>query len=186
MKKEEAVLELFFNEPTKHWHFEEILKEAKISRPQASRWLNKMKQEGVVQRIKERRNFPYYQGNYQNASYRYRKKLFTLGILYASGFLNHLFSLEKARTVILFGSIMRSDWHKESDIDIFIYGEDDDFEQGKYEGILGREIQVFVAKNKKDLERMGVLLLENIIKGYIVKGNLDFLEVHIRAKRKDK
>ena len=31
MTKEEKVLKLFYEYPTKHWHFEELIKEAKIS-----------------------------------------------------------------------------------------------------------------------------------------------------------
>ena len=95
---------------------------------------------------------------------------------YESGFLNHLQSL-KAKTVVIFGSFARADWHDESDIDLFIYGEDEDLEKGKYELKFHREIQVFTAKNKGDFKRFAPALLKNIAEGYIVKGNLDFAEV---------
>jgi len=39
--KEESVLELFFENPTREWHFEEILKEAAITRSKADAWLKK-------------------------------------------------------------------------------------------------------------------------------------------------
>ncbi len=52
--KEDFVLELFYNEPTKHWHFEDILKTAKISRPQAAAWLKKFEKEGLAKRVKEK------------------------------------------------------------------------------------------------------------------------------------
>ena len=75
--------------------------------------------------------------------------------------------------------MVRSDWYSESDIDLFIYGDDDDFEIGKYELKLNREIQLFTANNKNDLNKMGKGLIQNIIQGNLIKGNLDFLGVNI-------
>ena len=124
---------------------------------------------------------PYYISNYEHPSYRNRKKLFTLQQFYKTGFLNHLLSLKKAKTVIIFGSMARSDWYKESDIDLFIYGDDDDFELGKYELKLHREIQLFTAKNKRDLKKMGPGLIGNIIEGHLVKGEINFFEVKLNA-----
>ena len=37
--KEDNMLKLFFNSPTKEWHFEEILKQAKITRSKGAGWL---------------------------------------------------------------------------------------------------------------------------------------------------
>mgnify|MGYP001559114311 CR=1 FL=1 len=118
--KEERVLGLFFNEPTKEWHFEEIAREAKITRSKADRWLKQFIKDKVIRRIKERGKMPHYVSNCELPPYKNRKKLFALNKLYASGFLNHLASLPKARTVIIFGSFARSDWYSGSDIDLFI------------------------------------------------------------------
>lgn len=176
MKKEDTVVELFFNEPTKQWHFEEILKQAKISRPQAARWLRKLIKEGIIKRIKQIGKMPHYIGNYENPTYQAKKRLFALNHLEKKGFLSHLASLQKAQTIILFGSMSRWDWHKDSDIDIFIYGNDEDFEQGRFRAKLHREIETFICKDKSELQKFDLALLRNILSGYIVKGNLDFIE----------
>ena len=42
---------------------------------------------------------------------------------------------------------------------------------GKYSTILKRKIQVF-SSNKKDLNKLGPRLLQNIIKGITIKGNI--------------
>ena len=173
------MLELFFNEPTKHWHFENILKESSLSRDKANKWLKRFLGEKLIKKIKLKGKMPYYIGNHEHPSYRNKKKLYALTKFYESGFLNHLQSLKKAKTVILFGSMARSDWYSESDIDLFIYGDDDDLEIGKYELKLKREIQLFNAKNKNNLEKMGKGLIQNIIQGNLIKGNLDFLGVNI-------
>jgi len=178
--KEEKVLELFFDNPTKEWHFEEILREAKIARSKADGWLKRFAKEGIIQRVKPKGKMPYYMANHESSSYRNRKKLFALNKLYESGLLDHLSSL-KAKTVIIFGSITRSDWYKKSDIDIFIYGKHESLTVAKYEAKLHRNIQVFTAENNADLAKMGEGLIKNIITGDLVKGDLDFIKVKVNA-----
>ncbi len=179
--KENNMLELFFEMPTKEWHFEEILKEAKITRSKADGWLKKFIKEDLIKRVKEKNKMPYYIGNYENPAYKNRKKIFGLNKLYQSGFLNHLSSLKKVKTVILFGSFSRSDWYKHSDIDVFIYGNPEGLKVSNYELKLHKDIQLFICQNKKEINKLGEPLINNIIKGDIIKGELDFIKVDINA-----
>ncbi len=179
--KEEDIIELFYEEPTKEWHFEEIVKNAKITRSKADRWLKKFIKEGLIRRIKERDKMPYYTSNYEHPAYKNKKRLFALNRLYESGLLNHLSYLKKAQTVIIFGSLVRSDWYKDSDIDIFIYGDPEGLKTAEYETKLHREIQLFICHNKKELNKFGEGLIKNIIKGNIIKGDIDFVRVGINA-----
>lgn len=174
--KEEAILELFFNNPTKHWHFEEIIKEVGIVRSKADKWLKRFIKGGLIKKIKKRGEMPYYISNYENPSYKNKKRIFALKRLYETGFLNHLYSLKKAKTVILFGSFARWDWYKESDIDLFIYGDAEGLRTGKYEMKLHRDIQLFICKDQKELKKFGKGLIRNIIQGDIIKGNIRFFE----------
>lgn len=175
--KENLILKLFFNQPTKEWHFEELLKETKIARSKLGRWLKRLVKEKIIIRVKKKGQWPHYLGNYSSPEYRTRKKLFALQELYNSGLWKHLLSLPKAKTVILFGSLARSDWYQESDIDLFIYGDTDGLKIAPYELKLNREIQLFSCETRAGLNRMGPALLRNIIKGELIKGDLDFLEV---------
>lgn len=179
--KEDNMLGLFFNEPTKEWHFEEIVREAKITRSKADRWLKQFIKDGVIRRIKERGRMPHYVSNCELPQYRNRKKLFALNKLYTSGFLNHLASLPKARTVIIFGSFARSDWYANSDIDLFIYGEPEGLKLAEYEMKLNRDIQVFACGKREELRKFGEGLIRNIIKGSIVKGDIGFVRVGVNA-----
>jgi len=124
---------------------------------------------------------PYYVGNYESESYRNRKKLFALNKFYEIGLLNHLTSLKKAKTVILFGSFSRWDWYNNSDIDIFIYGSSEGLRIAEYEVKLHKEIQLFICRNNDELKELGVGLVKNIIKGNLLKGNFDFVEVGFNA-----
>lgn len=178
--KENTLLELFFNQP-KHWHFEELRATIKIGKPQLARWLKLFEKEGLIKRVKERGRMPYYQQDFNNPNFRNKKKLFAWQKLLDSGLLAHLSSLEKAKVIIIFGSFSRSDWSKESDIDIFIYGNDSEFQQGKYELKLKREIQVQHAKNTKDLKKIEQML-PYIFSGIFIKGSIQDLGVKISAK----
>jgi len=181
MIKTALVLELFFNQPTKRWHFEQIIEAVDISRPQAAYWLKKFAKEKLVKRVKQQGKMPYYLGNYEHPNYQTKKRLFALQKMDVAGFLNHLTALPNAQTVIIFGSFARWDWRKDSDIDLFVYGNDAGLEQCKYELKLRRDIQVFTAKNKEELKKFRPALLRNILEGYRVKGRLDFVEVEAHA-----
>src|SRR3989338_8976597 len=170
--KEKEILELFFNYPTKHWHFKAIKEIIPIADNKISKWLKRFQKEGLINRIKPRREMPYYIANHESAHYRNTKKLFAFTKLHESGFLDYLTSLEKANTIILFGSLTRSDWYNESDIDLFIYGDIDHLNAGIYLSKLHREIQIFSGKNEEDLKQMGPALLRNILKGITLKGDI--------------
>lgn len=178
--KENALLELFFNYPTTHWHFEELGIEAGISRKQLALWLLQFQKQGFITKTKPRKQMPYYVANYQSPHYQNKKKLFALTQLYASGLLDYLSSL-RAQAIILFGSFTRWDWHKGSDIDLFFCGDVSQLYLGKYEIALQRDIQVFWFQNKEELQKMPHALLRNIIKGRLLHGNLDFIEVKLHG-----
>ena len=172
MKANELIKELFFNHPTRRWHFEELLRTSGLSRAQTNEWIKKLKKEELIKRIKPRGKMPYYVANYQHPHYKNSKRIYGLATLHSSGLLNYLTSLEKVQTVVLFGSFSGWDWYDGSDIDIFIYGDIQNVFVGKFEGKLKRENQVFTGKNKGDLKKFGAPLLKNIIKCITLKGNI--------------
>ena len=179
--KEEEILELFFEQPTREWHFEEILTAVGIARSKALHWLKKFAQEQLIRRIKAKGAMPYYIGNYNSPFYKNRKRIFALQKLYESGLLPHLGSLKNARTVILFGSFARSDWHQESDIDLFIYGDPEGLQIAEYELKLHRDLEIFICRKKEELAKFGMGLIKNIMKGILIKGDLDFITVNLNA-----
>lgn len=178
--KESVIMEIFFNNPTKEWHFEELLKDTKIARSKLSVWLRKFIKNKVIKKIKSKSRMPYYISNYESIEYKNCKRLFGIRKLYDSGLIDHLSKLT-ASTIIIFGSFSRSDWYKGSDIDIFVYGDIDGLKTSIYETRLEREIQIFHCSNKKDMKKYSSALIKNIIKGDIVKGDIDFVKVEIDA-----
>ena len=173
--KEQQVLRLILeNSPTKHWHFEEIVKKARLTRAVANKWLKKYCKEGLLKRIKEKGSFPYFTAGSNNPIYQAKKRLYALEELYQSGLIPYLSTIN-ARTIIVFGSIIKGDWYKDSDIDIFIYGKTNGINKQEYEKKLKRNIELHVFETKKDLKEVRTGLISNIINGYLVKGQLQEL-----------
>ena len=169
--KESRIIELFFNEPSKHWHFKDIVRQGKISENRANYWLKQLLKEKIIIYIKPKGKMPYYIANFEHTNYKNKKKLYTLETFYETGFLNHLETLS-ADTIVIFGSFSRADWHAKSDIDLFIIGNDDELEKGKYENIFHRDIQLFTFKNSKEIKNINPYLINKIINGYFVKGEV--------------
>lgn len=178
--KEDCILELFFNS-SKHWHFKELKEKSGLSRSRLAAWLKKLEKDTIIKRIKPKCKMPYYVRVFDSKTFQNRKRLFALKKLTESGILNHLSELPKAKVIIIFGSFSSYDWHTKSDIDIFIYGSDDGFEQGRYELKIHRDIQVHLARSKKELKKMDKML-PYIISGDFIKGSVKDLGVEIHAK----
>ncbi len=177
--KEENLLKIILeNSPLKHWHFEEMVKEAKVTRAVANKWIRKYVKEGLLKRVKEHGRFPYFSAGSNNPAYFAKKRVFALNQIYDSGLMQHLLSLEKAKAIIIFGSMAKGDWYKESDIDIFIYGNSNGLEKHKFELRLKRNLELHIFKTKKEIDEVKTGLIKNIINGLVIKGSIqDFAEV---------
>jgi len=179
--KQDRILNLFFNEGTKHWHFKDIVKKAKISEDRANYWLKKLVKEEIIKRVKPRGKMPYFIANFESSEYKNKKKLFALSQLFNSGFLDYLHSLKNANAIVIFGSYARADWYTESDIDLFVVGHEKKLDLVRYELKLGREIQTHVFKDKNEVKKIKSGLIHNVINGFFVKGKVqDLVEVSAR------
>ncbi len=171
--KEDKVLQLILeNSPLKEWHFEEIVREAHVTRAVANKWLKKYIEEGLLTKLKPKGKFPYFTVGMNNLHYLSQKKLYALNQIYKSGLIEYLLKLEKAKTTIIFGSMIKGDWYKDSDIDLFIFGNLPDLKLKVYEDKLHRKIEVHHFENKEDLREVKTGLVKNVIDGYVVKGHV--------------
>jgi predicted nucleotidyltransferase len=177
--KENNVLKLILeNSPTRQWHFEEIVKQARVTRAVANKWLRKYCEEGLLRRIKESKRFPYFTAGSNNPAYQAKKRLYALEQLYQSGLIVQLINLKNAKVIIIFGSMAKGDWYKDSDIDIFIYGSPKGLEKEKYEKKLKKSIELHVFESKKEIKEVKTGLMSNVVNGYIIKGQIqDFAQI---------
>ena len=177
--KEEQVLKLLLeNSPLREWHFGEIVREAKVTKAVANKWLKKYVREGLLKRGKVKGRFPHFTAGAQNPVYQSFKRVYALTQLHRCGLIPKLLSLNEAKTVILFGSSVKGDWYKGSDIDIFILGNIPDFERNIYERRLGKHIELHMFQDTIEIREVKTGLMKNVMKGYVVKGQIqDIVEV---------
>ncbi|MBI2548374.1 nucleotidyltransferase domain-containing protein [Candidatus Woesearchaeota archaeon] len=177
--KEKNVLQLILeNSPLKEWHFEEVVREAKITKRVANKWLKKYVSDGLLKHINEKGTFPYFTVGSNNPIYYSLKRVYALEQLHKSGLIPKLLSLKTAKVIILFGSIVKGDWYKDSDIDIFVFGDISDFDKNVYELKLQKNIELYLFQNKEEIEEVKTGLIKNIINGYVIKGRIqDIAEV---------
>jgi predicted nucleotidyltransferase len=177
--KEDDVLKLILeNSPLREWHFEEIVREAKVTRLVANKWLKKYVKEGILTRVKKKGKFPFLTVGSNNSAYYSLKRVYALDKLHSSGLIPALMSSDDAKTIILFGSIVKGDWYKDSDIDIFVLGKIPDFDKNLYEHKLHKSIELHIFQNKKEVQEVKTGLINNVINGYVVKGRIqDIAEV---------
>jgi predicted nucleotidyltransferase len=180
--KEEAVLELFYNYPTKHWRFKELKQKTSLPDSKLAKWLRKFQKEKLILRKKPEKRMPHYISNRFDTHFQNKKKLFSMKLMLDAGLLDHLASLEKAKAVILFGSFVRWDWYYGSDIDLFIYGDASGLET-HYGLRLGHEIQPFECKTGKDLERYSPDFARNVLRGIVVKGEIPSELIRLGARK---
>lgn len=171
---------LFFEGSAGPWHFENIVKRAKLSRERAHYYLKELVKESHIRRVKPKGEMPYYIAIYDSEKFKNEKRICGLTMLQKSGLFAHICENKEIKSAILFGSFASGYWHKDSDIDLFIYGKADNFEKGKYELILGREIQVFCYDDKDKMKKeLSPGLLPNIASGFKIKGNLEPFLVNV-------
>jgi len=177
--KEQQILRLLLeNSPLKEWHFDEIVLAAKVTRAVANKWLKKFVADGVLHHVKAVGSSPFYTVGQRNAVYYSLKRLYVLEQLHQSGLIPQLLSLEGAQTVILFGSMIKGDWYKDSDIDIFVFGNVSGFDTKTYQLRLRRNIELHVFENKAEIRKIRSGLMNNVVNGYVVKGRIqDVVEV---------
>jgi len=178
----EKIKALFFNDTLRKWHFETILKESGISRERVNHFLKELLKEKLILRVKKKGKMPYYIANRDLPKFRSEKKLYGLNVLEKSGLFENINSCKEIKTAILFGSFARGNWSKSSDIDLFIYGEDKDFNKGLFEAKLKRDIQVFKYKDKRTLKKsLDPAVIPNIAKGFFITESIEPFEVKINA-----
>ncbi len=177
--KENNILSLILEEsPMKEWQFGEIVTKAKVTKAVANKWLKKNISNKLLIHIKEYGKFPYYLVGRNNPIYNSQKRIYALEQLHNSGLLPKLISLKGAKTIIIFGSIIKGDWYKNSDIDIFILGNVPNLNKNIYEFKLNRRIELHLVQNKEEIKNIKTGLIKNIANGYLIKGDVqDIIQI---------
>ncbi len=162
------VAEIFLENPTKSFHIREIARILKLPKTTVSYHVNKLLNECYI--IKEKKG-PFYsfRANEGKEFFRFFKRQHFLNKLLDVRLVNFLEIKFLSKCIILFGSFAKSEYDKDSDIDIFIQARDKKVDLSKYEGMLKHNINLFI---EPDIDKLSPELLNNIANGIKLSGYL--------------
>ncbi len=162
------LLKLFLDNPTESFRLRELSRLSKISPPSVMNYLAEFEKQGLIKKY-EKRKVPYYQAIRDNEDFKQYKKLSILFELHKSGLIDYLWDELVPEVIILFGSFSLGEDTETSDIDLFVQASEKKLNLGKYEKMLGKEINIFY---ESKFSRLSKELKNNIINGTKLKGYL--------------
>jgi predicted nucleotidyltransferase len=166
------VVKLFFDDPLPDGGFglREISRKTKIASKSVKIYLDYLIMEGVIRKNKNRlTGNPVYYGNRDSEIFKLYKKLDLVSRVQESGLLDYLYDKLMPDVIVLFGSGVRGEDIRGSDIDLFFQCNDSRLDLIKFEKKLNRKINIFFAK---DFRKLSKELKNNINNGIILKGYL--------------
>lgn len=161
-QKWDKLLELFFEFPNERFSIREISKKTRIPSSSVQRHLQTLKKEGIISNENKANITPYF---------KFKKTFHIIDKIYCSGLLEFINQELNPSLVVVFGSVRKGEYEKESDIDLFIESSvDKKLNLESYEKIIRHKIHLFV---EKDIKRLQPNLFKNVINGIKVGGYLD-------------
>ncbi|MBI4159493.1 nucleotidyltransferase domain-containing protein [Candidatus Woesearchaeota archaeon] len=153
-QKWDSVLELFFNNPEEYFTIRRINKETKVPTSTIQRYLRELRIKGIID---EKNKFSY--NNYS----KFLKTFFMINKMYEAGLIDFLIKELNPSLIVVFGSVRKGEYDKDSDIDIFIETPvKKELSLKEYEKILKHKIDIFLESN---IKRVPKSLLNNILNG---------------------
>ncbi len=162
------LLEVFFREPRKVFHIREISRLLRLSQPSIRLHLDALIKENIVLKSAEGL-YGGYKANRDNELFKLLKQQNTVLVLNSSGFVKFVSEKVMPQVMMLFGSAAKGEDVENSDIDIFVEGEEEELNLRRFEHLLNRKINILFKKNFMKLSKE---LKNNIVNGVKLYGFL--------------
>lgn len=173
------IMELFFEEPSRNFQLREISRLTKIAVTSVKNYLRALQKEQLV--IKDKKTlYPSYIANQQNRLFKIYKQQIIIFKLYSSGLIDYLEDNLHPKCIILFGSMRKGEYDKNSDIDIFIQINKKDISLTKFEKILKHRINLFF---EEGITKLSKELFNNVINGVKLSGYISLLKKIIKSEK---
>lgn len=159
-QKWNKLIELFFEESEKHFTIRDIAKQTKIPQATVQRYVKALQKEGMLTEKNKANITPYF---------KFKKTFFLIDKLFTTGTIEFLETIYAPSIIILFGSVRKGEYDRESDIDLFIETtkEKKEILLKPFEKKVGHKIQLFI---EKDINTLPTELRINIINGIKLRG----------------
>ncbi|MBI4919397.1 nucleotidyltransferase domain-containing protein [archaeon] len=167
---EKDVLDFFVYYPMRQFGVRELGRLVNMNTKTVMKYLKGLIKKNIVVKIKKPHSFVSYEANRLSRSYKLIKSNLIINKIAEIELIDFLEQKLHPTAIVLFGSVQKGTYTKESDIDLFIQGDDKSLDLLKFEKILCHKIQLFFSK---DLNKLSSGLRNNIINGYTLSGALE-------------
>ncbi len=167
--KQEKIMKVFFNFPSRRFHIREISRLTKIPVSTVSRIIKDILKKDLLL-IKRKTPILELEANLDSKDFVNKKKEFNIFKIKDAGLLDFLISkYNEPEAIILFGSYSRGEDIEKSDIDILVItNKKINLDLEKYEKLLKRKIHLL----EMNIKEIKTELLNNLINGVILQGYL--------------
>lgn len=161
-------MDLFFENPTTHFHLRELSRLARLSMPSIISVTDTLSKNDLIIKTKGK-VLTSVIANLNNKKFLRYKRLHNLEMMYASGIVDYLTErYNHPKLIILFGSFSRGEDTENSDIDIAIYSNKKiSLEFHQYEKFLKRRISI----HEIDINKVSDEFRANLSNGIIMEGS---------------
>ncbi len=163
----------FFLNPMAKYGVRELARILRLDTKTVMKYLKELVKERIIIKRKETGRYPYYQANRLSRIYRHEKSEMLIKKIITSGLIDHLEKHLSPKAIVLFGSVRKGTYHKDSDVDLFVQAEYKRLDFKKFNAKIGHKVQLIF---EEDLTRLSEGLLENIYNGSVLAGKLEVLK----------
>jgi predicted nucleotidyltransferase len=166
---EDEILRYFIYNPMRHFGVRELSRITKRNTKTVMKYLKDLVKRKIIVKIKEKNKYSYYESNRLSGSYKIMKSNYLLNLIAETGLFDLLEKELNPKAIVLFGSVQKGTYTQDSDIDIFILGEEKKIDLRKFEKKLGHKIELYF---EKDIQKLSEGLKNNIVNGYTLQGRI--------------
>ena len=166
---EDRLLRQFFYEPMNQFGVRELSRQTHFDTKTVMKHLRELVKRKLILKKIQKGKFPNYEANRLSRNYKIIKSNVLMNEIAQTGLFDFLEQELKPKAIVVFGSVQKGTYLKNSDVDIFMQCKEKKIDLSKFEKKLGRDIQIIF---EEDLNKLTEGLRSNIINGNTVSGAL--------------
>ncbi|MEK6858133.1 MAG: nucleotidyltransferase domain-containing protein, partial [Nanoarchaeota archaeon] len=156
--------------PMKQFGVRELGRLVKMNTKTIMKYLKDLVKRKIIVRVKKPHSFVVYEANRLSKTYKLIKSTLLINKIAETGLIDFLEKELSTKAIVLFGSVQKGIYTKDSDIDLFVLGKEKEINLNSFEKKIKHKVQLIFSE---DLQKLSDGLKNNIINGYTISGGLE-------------
>ena len=172
MECKNVLLEQFFLNPMRKFGVRELSRIVHLDTKTIMKYLKDFIKKELVIKRKIKGKYNCYEANRLSHIFRHEKSEILVKKIFENGLVDFLEKKLSPKVIVLFGSVQKGTYHKDSDVDLFVQADYNRLDLRKFKKQIGFEVNLFF---EKDIKKLSKGLKENIYNGLVLTGKLKIL-----------